>query len=131
MGSLDSTNNKHKILLIDEDRFLNEVYSAKLTAAGFDVAFTLNGVEGLEKAKSFLPDLIILDLLLPKMSGNQLLEKLRQNKETKDTKVIVFTNVIPNEGIEKVAQYGITDYILKSDMSSVNLVDKVSHILQQ
>ena len=131
MDTPSSSQSKRKILLVEDDEFLNEIYSVKFSAAGFDFASAKNGKQGLEKAKEFKPDLALIDLIMPEMDGYTMLEKLRQDTEIKDTKVIILTNVIPDEGIERVARLGILDYVVKSDMSASNLVDKISKILHQ
>ena len=129
MSNLPSSVNKGKILLVQNDDFLTKLYSEKFIEAGFEVISASDGEKGFELAKNSKPDVAIIDLLIPKMDGQALLEKMRRDPDLKDVKVIILANLIPEKGIEKVARLGIVDYIVKSDTSASKLVEKVIKVL--
>ncbi len=129
MTNTTSSVHKGKVLLVQNDDFLTKLYEEKFKEAGFEITSAKDGVAGFELAKDFKPDVAIIDLLIPKMDGQALLEKMRRETSLKDVKVIILANLIPEKGIEKVARLGIVDYIVKSDTSAAKLVDKVTKVL--
>ncbi|PIT90425.1 MAG: response regulator, partial [Candidatus Komeilibacteria bacterium CG10_big_fil_rev_8_21_14_0_10_41_13] len=90
-----------KILIIEDDGFLLQMYSSKLTLEGFKVVDAIDGEKGVRVAKKELPDLILLDLMLPKKDGVTVLGELKKDKETKNIPVIILTNIGQKEDIDK------------------------------
>lgn len=118
-----------KILIVDDENIILEPLSEKFKDEGFEVETASNGEEGLKKALEFMPDLILLDVVMPKMNGLEMLEKLRAEKGGKDIKVIVFTNVNEVEKVEDAAKSGASEYLVKVDWSLADLVKKVKNKL--
>ena len=114
-----------KILIVDDEEMIIEPLSEKFKDEGFEVETACDGEEGLKKALEFLPDLILLDVVMPKMNGLQMLEKLRAEEKGKDIKVIVFTNVNEVEKVANAAESGTSEYLVKVDWSLEDLVKKV------
>lgn len=122
---------KNTILLIEDDKALLELYSMSLKRAGFEVLSALDGQDGLEMAQEEKPDLILLDILLPKVDGYSILEKLRSNPETENFSVIIFSNLSQKEEIEKGYRLGADDYVVKTSMTPKEMVKKVKEFLKK
>ena len=118
-----------KILFIEDEAALQKTLGEVLRGSGYEVISALNGDLGLSLAKKEKPDLILLDLILPKMDGLQVLSKLRAEEATKDIPVIVLTNVEDTEKIEKAIELGATAYLVKAQYSLEEVVDKIKKAL--
>ena len=114
-----------KILIVDDENILLEPLSKKFKEEGFEVEMASNGEEGFKKALEILPDLIILDVAMPKVNGLEMLAKIRKNEKGKDMKVIILTNVNEIEKIEDAVKDGASEYLVKVEWSLENLVKKV------
>lgn len=126
---MPSKENKVKILLIEDDPFLSSMYSTKFELENFLVYSAEDGEKGLEKAFSEKPDIILLDVLMPKMNGFQVLEKLKANKETQPIPVIMLTNLNQKDDIEKGAALGAVDYLIKAHFMPSEVVDKIKKVI--
>lgn len=122
-------NEKKKILLVEDDRFLSEMYATKLTGSGFEVEVAYDGKEGLAKIKEFMPNLILLDIVLPKMDGFEILQKIKKEESLKSIPVIALTNLGQKEEVEKGLALGASDYIIKAHFTPTEVVAKVKRLL--
>ena len=118
---------KQKILMIEEDYFLRKIYKNKLTSLGFEFIEATNGEEGLNKLISEKPDLVLLDLILPKKNGFDVLIEIRKNKELKDTLVIILSVLSQKSDMKRGLDLGAQEYLAKSEMSLSDVVDKVKY----
>lgn len=118
-----------KILIIEDDNFLLEMVVKAGKQGGFDIDIAVNGEEGFTKAKNGDYDLILLDLILPKMHGLELLKKLRSEKIT--TPIIVLSNLYDKETIDTANSLGIKDYIIKAQSTPSEIIEKVKIILNK
>lgn len=119
----------HKILIIEDDDFLRSLAVTKLEKEGFTVFMAPDGQEGLAMAQKETPDLLILDLMLPVMSGFDVLEQLKAAEETKAMKVIVFSNLGEESDIKKCLDMGANDYLVKANFTLDELVDKIKTLI--
>lgn len=122
------TNNK-TILIIEDERGLQKTLSDTLIGEGFKVANALDGEIGLALARQEKPDLILLDLILPKKDGFQVLKELKADDKTKDIKVIVLTNLESNADVDRVLAAGATTYLVKANYSLDDVIKKVKETL--
>jgi DNA-binding response OmpR family regulator len=122
--------NKVKVLIVDDDAFLSGIYATKLELEGFQVATARDGEEGLKAALREKPALILLDVLMPKLDGFEVLKRLKQDPETKDTPVIMLTNLGQKEDIEKGLQDGAVDYLIKAHFVPAEAVEKIKKVLK-
>ena len=106
-----------KIAIIEDDQTISQMYRFKFEAEGFTVQTAENGKLGLELVESMKPDIILLDLMMPEMTGDEMLEKLRQTSWGKDIKVIILTNMGEQELPDNVKNLGVSAVILKADMT--------------
>lgn len=115
---------KKKILIIEDDTFLLKLYSDKLKREGFDVLKSLTGEEGLNKVLSEKPDLVILDIILSRRSGFEILSEMKLNPKMKKIPVIILTNLGQKSDIKRGLDLGAVAYLVKTDFS-VNQLPKL------
>jgi DNA-binding response OmpR family regulator len=117
------------IIVAQDDRFYANVFRAKLTKEGFDVAVVENGEDALKAIRSRRPDLLILGLILPVRDGFGVLKELRADRELKDLKVIVATNLSQEEDRQRAMAMGALDYIVETNVSINEMVEKIKQYL--
>lgn len=125
------TEKRGKILIIEDDRFISKMYQTKLDLEGYQVDAAENGMQGLEKAKSFNPNLILLDLLMPELDGFGVLEALRGDESTKNIPVIVMSNLGQEDHVKKAMALGAKTYIVKSQFTPSNVVEKIKELMSK
>lgn len=118
-----------KIAIIEDESAIAEMYRFKLQQAGYEVSCAFNGKEGLELVKSFKPELILLDLMLPEMSGDAMLEKVRAADWGKDIKVLILTNLSEDVAPPKLSSLSVDRYIIKANYTPAQVVEIVSEVL--
>lgn len=118
-----------KIVLIEDEALLAEMYKARLEADGYACEIAGDGEAGWELVKNLRPDLILLDIMLPKLSGDQVLAKVRQDPETKDTKVVIMTNINESEAPDQLMRLGFERYIVKANHTLDQVLDIVRDTL--
>src|SRR5579872_4981132 len=106
-----------KIAIIEDDQAISQMYRFKFEAEGFQVETAENGKLGLELAENLKPDIILLDLMMPEMNGDEMLEKLRDTTWGKTIKVVILTNKGEQEIPDQIRKLGVSAVILKADMS--------------
>lgn len=114
-----------KVAIIEDDQAISQMYRIKFEGEGYAVETAENGVLGLEMLEKFKPDIVLLDLMMPVMAGDEMLEKLRATTWGKSLKIIVLTNVGEQEIPEKVKSLGVTAVILKADMTPRQVAELV------
>ena len=123
--------NKIKILLIEDDPFLLSMYATKFELEGFEIIFAEDGEKALKVANKEKPDIILLDVLLPKMDGFEVLKELKKNEETKAVPVILLTNLSQRDDVEKGLALGAVDYLIKAHFMPTEVVEKIKKILAE
>ncbi|KPJ73389.1 hypothetical protein AMJ48_01370 [Parcubacteria bacterium DG_74_1] len=121
---------KQKILMIEDDPFTRKLYRNKLNLAGFDVDEAISGEEGLNKVRAEKPDLILLDIILPRKSGLDVLIELKGNEKTKDIPVIILSVLGQVQDIKKGLTLGAKDYLVKSEITISEVVAKARECLK-
>ena len=119
----------NKILLVEDDRFLIKAVYTKLTQKGFEVVLANDGDEAISKAKTEKPELVLLDMVLPKKSGFEVLRALKGDPETASIPVFILSNLAQDQDIQEGKALGAEDYIVKSNTSLSAIVDKVANFL--
>lgn len=118
-----------KIAIIEDDPLINQMYRMKFESDGFDVQVADNGKSGVDLVKSFKPDLILLDLQMPEMTGDEALKYIRASDEGAQTPVIILTNVGMEESPEALEQLGIHSYIVKAELTPSEVVVRAKEAL--
>ena len=119
-----------KILFIEDESALQKTFGDVLKQEGYQMLSALDGEVGLRLVKTEKPDLILLDLILPKINGFEVLEKLKEDQETKDIPVIVLTHLEEMEDVQKAIELGAKDYLVKANYSLKEVVEKVKKALE-
>lgn len=120
---------KKKILLVEDDEALAGVYKSRLEIEGFETAWASNGENALSEAVAFKPDLILLDAMMPKISGFDVLDILRNTPETANIHVIMLTALSQPKDKERAEALGVDDYLVKSQVVIGDVVERVRHHL--
>ena len=120
---------KKKILLVEDDMALSAVYRSRLEIEGFDVREANNGEDALSATVEYRPDLILLDVMMPKISGFDVLDLLRNTPETANVRIIMLTALSQPKDKERAESLGVDDYLVKSQVVIGDVVARVKHHL--
>lgn len=118
-----------KILLVEDDDSLSTMYLTRLEGEGFDVRRVANGEDALASAMDYRPDLVLLDIMMPKVSGFDVLDILRNTPETANLRIIVLTALSQDSDRKKAEDLGVDDYLVKSQVTIADVVDKIKQQL--
>ena len=118
-----------KVAIIEDEPEIAEMYRLKLQGAGYDVRVAYDGQEGLELAEKWRPDVILLDLMMPVMSGEQMLKELRQTKWGADILVIILTNLTKDVAPNSLGLLDVKYYIVKAHYSLAQIIEIVGEVL--
>jgi len=118
---------KSKIIIIEDDEVLSIVMKEELKKVGFNVSLAPDGERGIELVRSKKPDLVLLDLMLPKKSGFDVLKELKKDPNTKDIPVVILTVLSMDEHIQKALGAGAEDYFVKSQHTALELVEMIKN----
>jgi twitching motility two-component system response regulator PilH len=118
-----------KILVVEDDPLMSRMYQKIFTFEGYEVDSAGDGEEGLEKARSGKPTIILMDIMMPKMNGLQALDKLKADPETKAIPVVMLTNLAGQQDAEAALSKGAIKYIIKSEYEPKQVVSMVKEIL--
>jgi len=121
---------KKTIMIIDDSKDLRELYDFNLREEGFETILCPSAYVAEEQLKKKKPDLILLDLLMPKKTGLEFLTEIRKKKEEKDIPVVILTNVYSKEEIDNSLKDGAIDYVLKFQQTPQEVVEKIKEILK-
>jgi len=113
-----------KILLVEDDKFISEIYYRKLSESGFNVKIAQDGMEATDFFKTFKPNLVLLDVMLPKKSGWEVLRELKEI-EGSEANIVMLTNLGEKEKIQQALDMGADDYLIKSSLTPTELVEVI------
>jgi two-component system alkaline phosphatase synthesis response regulator PhoP len=119
-----------KILLAEDDIQLVDMYNRKFELEGFDVKTAEDGEAALKILENFKPDVILLDIMMPKITGLEVLAELKKKPEYEDTLIIMLTNLADEKTAKKIYQLGATDYFVKAEMTPLEVSTKVKELLK-
>jgi CheY-like chemotaxis protein len=120
-----------KILLVDDEQALLDVFSSTLQTGGFEVVTAITGTEGIDKAKSEKPNIILLDQMLPDINGNQVLQILKQDPLTQSIPVAMLSNFNQDGLVQEAINLGALDYIMKYQVGPHDLIEKINQLLEE
>jgi len=120
---------KSKILVAEDDRFLSKIYATKLASEGYEVIVAGEGEEAIRKIIAELPDLILLDLVMPKKNGFEVLQVIKADAKTKNIPVVILSNLGQEEDVKRGASLGAVDYLVKTNLSIQEVVSKIKDYL--
>ena len=114
---------KVKLLLVEDDEFISEIYQKKLSESGFDICLAKDGEEAVYLFKKNVPEVILLDIMLPKKNGLNVLSEIRKTNDSEKVKIIMLTNLGEKEKIQEAMEEGADDYLLKASLTPKELVE--------
>ncbi len=123
-----------KVLIIEDEQLLYEMYKFVLVRNNFEVVIATNGEDGIEKAKTLRPDIILLDIMMPKMNGIQTLEKIKKINELKDIPIIMLSNISDKIEEQRCLSLGAVAYVIKSQympQEILKIVQKYLNLVEQ
>lgn len=123
--------NTKKILIVDDDEFLLDMYVVKFKESGFEVEIAQNGEEAIEKAKKTNPDAILLDIVMPKIDGFEVLRALKKANIAPGAAIFILSNLGQKEDTERGLSLGAADYIVKAHFTPSEVVTRVKEMLKQ
>jgi len=124
------TDEKIYVLIVEDDVFLADIYKKKFEMEGFKVSVSDNGEKAISDIAKKSPDIVLLDILLPKLDGFAVLEHLKADKATSGVPVILLTNLGQKDDVEKGLEMGAVDYLIKAHFKPSEVVDKVKKVLK-
>lgn len=120
-----------KILMVDDDKMLIDLYKERLELAGYNVEISRDGEEGLAKIHTVKPDLVLLDIMMPKVNGYEALASIKSDPETKDIPVIILSALMRDVNKSKAVESGADDYIIKSEAMPADVIGKIEAVLKK
>lgn len=117
------------ILLVEDDQFIIDIYSNHFKREGFDVDIAVDGQMALDKIEQRHPDLLILDILLPKLDGWEVLKRIRENPTTKNLKVVVISNLNQRDSAQRAQELGVLKFFLKVETGPEEITNTIKEIL--
>jgi CheY-like chemotaxis protein len=120
-----------RILLIEDDKFLRRACEVSLKKRGFSVVTAVDGEEGLRQARAESPDIILMDMLMPKLSGIETLEALKKDEQLRGIPVVILSNSSIEADMQRAKALGAIGYLVKADLSLQELCDRVSAFLEE
>lgn len=124
MGNKENQKKK-KIMIVEDDAFVMDIYSTKLNQEGYEVLPAENGAEAMKKLEKEIPDLILLDIIMPYVDGLQVLKKIKADERLKDIPVIFLTNLSQKEDINEGFGLGVSEYLIKSHFTPSEVLEKI------
>lgn len=121
---------KKRVLIIEDDSFLASLIISALKRADFETSLAVDGEKGLEKLETEIPDIVLLDLILPGIGGFDILEKIKKEDKTKKIPVIILSNLGSQEEIQKGLKSGADAYLVKANILPEDVIKKIEEILQ-
>jgi DNA-binding response OmpR family regulator len=118
-------------MIIEDDVFVMDIYQTKLTQEGFEVIGAVNGVDAVKKLQTEIPDLILLDIIMPYMGGLEVLAEIKKNERVRNVPVIMLTNLSQKEEVNTAMGLGANDFLIKSHFTPSEVLEKIKAILEK
>ena len=119
-----------KVLIVEDDALMGRMYEKIFSHENHEVEISINGEEGLKKAKEWKPDIVLLDIMMPIMNGFQVLESMKIDPTLSNIPIVMLTNLAGDQDIEEAKEKGAADYIVKSNYTPRQILDMVKKILE-
>ena len=123
--------NKTSVLIIEDDSYISDMYKIKLESENFEVATAKDGIIGIKMLEKQKPDIILLDVVMPKMDGFDVLKIIKKNIELKEVPVVLLTNLGQKENVEKGFDLGADSYIIKAHFTPSEVIEKIREVLKK
>ena len=124
-------NKKTSVLIIEDDSYISDMYRIKLESEDFEVITSKDGIAGIKMLERQKPDIVLLDIVLPKIDGFSVLKTIKRNPELKEIPIVLLTNLSQKENVEKGFELGADSYIIKAHFTPSEVVEKIKKILKK
>ncbi|MCK4592376.1 response regulator [Candidatus Parcubacteria bacterium] len=124
-------NKKTKVLIIEDDSYISDMYRIKFESENFEIAVANNGIEGIKFLEKVVPDIILLDVVMPKVDGFSVLKTIKKNPKLNKIPVVLLTNLSQKENVERGFELGASSYIIKAHFTPSEVVEKIKEVLKQ
>ena len=128
---MEERNDPKKVLLVEDDPFLIDIYSSKLKESGFIVSVVEDGERALQKIKEETPDLVVLDIVLPKTDGWEIMREIKKDKKLNSLKVVILSNLGQKGEIEKGLEMGAQKYLIKAHYTPSEIVNQIKEVFEK
>lgn len=118
-----------KVLLVEDDQFLQKMYQKKFQISGFEVEIAKDGEEGLSKMKALKPDIVLMDIMMPKLNGIDATAAAKSDETTRNIPIIILTNLSSTEDAQTAVKKGAVDFMVKSNFTPAQVVEKIKQVL--
>jgi DNA-binding response OmpR family regulator len=118
-----------KVLIVEDDQFLSKMYQKKFEVEGFEVKVAYDGEQGLELMRSFMPDIVCMDIMMPKLNGLEATQRAKADPALQHIPILVLTNLSSSDDAQTAVKKGAVDFMVKSDFTPAQIIDKVKTIL--
>jgi len=118
------------VLIIEDDSYISDMYKIKLESEDFEVATAKDGIVGIKMLEKQKPDIVLLDVVMPKIDGFSILKTIKRNSELKKIPIVLLTNLSQKENVEKGFELGADSYIIKAHFTPSEVVEKIKEILE-
>lgn len=119
-----------KVLIVEDDPIMLKIYHKKFQLEGFEVDTAVDGEEGFSKTRTFLPDVIVMDVMLPKLNGIAAMVRIKSDPKLSKIPVLVLSNLSTTDDVQVAMQKGAAAFLVKSDVTPIQVVSKVKEILK-
>lgn len=124
-------NKKVKVLIIEDDSYISDMYKIKFESENFETIVAEDGINGIKEIEKQKPDIVLLDIVMPKVDGFSVLKMIKKNEDSKDIPVVLLTNLGQKDNVERGFELGATSYIIKAHFTPSEVVKKVKEILEK
>ena len=124
-------NKKTKVLIIEDDSYISDMYRIKFESENFETVVASNGIEGIKFLEKAVPDIILLDVVMPKIDGFSVLKEIKKNSKLDKIPVVLLTNLSQKENVERGFELGASSYIIKAHFTPSEVVEKIKEVLKQ
>jgi len=128
---MEERHDSKKVLLVEDDPFLIDIYSSKLKESGFIVSVVEDGERALQKIKEETPDLVVLDIVLPKTDGWEIMREIKKDKKLNSLKVVILSNLGQKGEIEKGLEMGAQKYLIKAHYTPSEIVNQIKEVFEK
>ncbi|MCK4525674.1 MAG: response regulator [Candidatus Andersenbacteria bacterium] len=124
-------NKKTKVLIIEDDSYISDMYKIKFESENFETVVASNGIEGIKFLEKAVPDIILLDVVMPKIDGFSVLKEIKKNPKLDKIPVVLLTNLSQKENVERGFELGASSYIIKAHFTPSEVVEKIKEVLKE
>ena len=118
-----------KVLIVEDDSLIVKIYTTRLQAEGFEVQSAQDGLEGVTKMREFVPDVVLLDVMMPKLDGFGLVTEIKKDPKLQTIPIIMYSNMNNEEEIQRAKSLGVVEFLIKANLTPNQVIEKIKQYL--